>query len=124
MTNWRGGYEYCEQHERPSPCPVCYEVPERGNTGQKESNNAHSFPNGKTVEDVVKQPSHYTAGGIETIDYIAAKLGAEALAGYLVGNCLKYLSRAGRKDDALQDYKKAQVYLGWLIKHIETGSIK
>lgn len=76
------------------------------------------------MTDVVNHPDHYTAGGIETIDYIAAKLPPEALAGYLVGNCLKYLSRAGRKDEALQDCKKAAVYLGWLIKYMETGSIR
>lgn len=76
------------------------------------------------MTDIVKNPSHYTAGGIETIDYIAAKLGKDALAGYLVGNCIKYVSRAGLKDDALQDYKKAQVYLGWLINLIETDKIR
>lgn len=76
------------------------------------------------MSDLVKNPSHYTAGGIETIDYIAAKLDGEPLVGYLVGNCLKYLSRAGRKDDTLQDYKKAQVYLGWLVNYLENGRIK
>lgn len=74
--------------------------------------------------DVVRQPSHYTAGGIETIDYLQAKLHPDEFQGYLRGNCLKYLSRAGRKGDELEDYRKAAVYLDWLIKFIDSGYIK
>ena len=52
--------------------------------------------------DMVNSPPHYTAGGIETIDYIKAKLSAEGYRGYLQGNLLKYASRIGKKgsDDA------------------------
>jgi hypothetical protein len=67
------------------------------------------------VGDAVHAPNHYTVGGIETIDYIRAKLTVEELRGYYRGNLLKYLSRARHKD-GLQDYKKAQVYLTWLIE--------
>lgn len=67
------------------------------------------------VGDAVNAPNHYTVGGIETIDYIRAKLTVEELRGYYLGNLLKYLSRARHKD-GLQDYKKAQVYLTWLIE--------
>lgn len=72
--------------------------------------------------DVVNQPSHYTVGGIETIDYMAAKSSPEEFRGHLRLTALKYMSRAGYKDDALQDFKKARVYLDWLINHIESGS--
>lgn len=65
--------------------------------------------------DRVNQPSHYTAGGIEVIEYIRAKLTPEQLKGYYVGNLLKYLSRADHKG-GVEDYKKAQVYLKWLIE--------
>ena len=52
--------------------------------------------------DMVNSPPHYTAGGIETIDYIKAKLSPEGYRGYLQGNLLKYASRIGKKgsDDA------------------------
>ena len=52
--------------------------------------------------DMVNSPPHYTAGGIETIDYIKAKLSPEGYRGYLHGNLLKYASRIGKKgsDDA------------------------
>lgn len=66
--------------------------------------------------DVVHQPSHYTDGGIETIDYIRAKLSPDEFVGYCKGNCLKYLSRAGKKSkNELEDYEKAKVYLDWLL---------
>lgn len=65
--------------------------------------------------DNIKNPSHYTDGGIETIDYIRAKLSKDEFKGYCKGNCLKYISRAGKKGDELEDLKKAQVYLGWAI---------
>lgn len=75
-------------------------------------------------KDDVNQPEHYTYGGIETIDYMQAKSSPEEFRGHLRLTAMKYLSRAGHKDDILKDYKKAAVYLNWLIKYIETGSIK
>ena len=66
--------------------------------------------------DPVNKPSHYLSGGIETIDYIRAKLTPEQFHGYLLGNCLKYLSRAQGKGSTWQDYQKAQVYLKWLVE--------
>ena len=74
--------------------------------------------------DKINSPSHYTVGGIEAIDFMAAKSTPEELRGYLRLSVLKYLSRAGHKDDALQEYKKAQVFLGWLVHHMETGKIR
>ena len=60
-------------------------------------------------------PDHYKVGGIEAIDYVQAKLSPEEYRGYLRGNALKYLSRAGHKDDTTQDYKKAQWFIERLI---------
>lgn len=55
-------------------------------------------------------PNHYKIGGIETIDFIEAKLSPEEFAGYCRGNMLKYIARAGHKDDAGQDMRKALWY--------------
>lgn len=66
--------------------------------------------------DNINHPAHYTAGGIECIDYLAAKLSADELRGFLRGNVLKYLSRAGKKGGALPDYQKAKWYLDRLIR--------
>jgi hypothetical protein len=51
-------------------------------------------------------PGHYKDGGIETIDYIRAKLSDVEFKGYLKGNAIKYLSRAELKGGE-EDYKKA-----------------
>jgi len=60
--------------------------------------------------DMVNHPPHYTAGGIETIDDIQAKLTPEEFRGYLRGNILKYSSRAGLKGDADEDLGKMVWY--------------
>lgn len=66
----------------------------------------------KPKNDVVNNPDHYTAGGIETIDFIEAK-GLD----YHLGNVVKYVSRAGKKSaDSLEDLKKAQWYLNRAIQ--------
>jgi hypothetical protein len=66
----------------------------------------------KPKHDIVNNPAHYTAGGIETIDFIEAK-GLD----YHLGNVVKYVSRAGKKSaDSLEDLKKAQWYLNRAIE--------
>lgn len=52
--------------------------------------------------DDINHPSHYTQGDIEVIDYIEDKK-----LGYRLGNVVKYVSRAGHKDDAIKDLKKS-----------------
>jgi len=68
----------------------------------------------KSKSDAIN-PDHYKVGGIETIEYLQAKLSKEEFAGYCRGNALKYLSRAGHKDDAAQEYRKAIWYIERLI---------
>lgn len=68
-------------------------------------------------KDMVNHPSHY-GGGIEVIDYIRDKLTPEGFTEYCCGNVLKYISR-WRKKDGVQDLKKAQVYLEWMIESAE-----
>lgn len=64
--------------------------------------------------DMVNHPPHYTAGGIETIDFIEAKK-----LGYNLGNVVKYVSRSALKGDQLENLKKAQWYLNREIKQLE-----
>lgn len=73
----------------------------------------------KPKVDMVNHPPHYTAGGIETIDYIKAKLTPEEFIGYLKGSVIKYTSRAGKKDDIVQDLEKAQWYMNRQIKALK-----
>lgn len=65
-------------------------------------------------------PNHYQDGGIQTIDYIEAKN-----LNFHLGNAIKYISRAGKKGDKLEDLKKAQWYLNREIERVqnERGSV-
>jgi len=58
------------------------------------------------TKDNVNSPTHYTTGGIETIDYIEAKS-----LNYNLGNVVKYVSRSDYKGKKLEDLKKARWYL-------------
>ena len=69
-------------------------------------------------DDKVNHPSHYTFGEIEVIDYIRDKMTPDEFQGYCMGNILKYVSRHKHKN-GVEDLKKAQVYLGWLIESEE-----
>lgn len=68
--------------------------------------------------DPVNKPSHYRAGDTyETIRVIEAWGLAKD---YFLGNVVKYISRAGLKNDkALEDLKKAQWYLNRKISNME-----
>lgn len=76
------------------------------------------FENKSNVEDKVNSPSHYNAGEIECIDAIAAALTLDELKGFIRGNVIKYLWRMEHKG-GLEDLKKAQWYLSYLIKKLE-----
>jgi hypothetical protein len=77
-----------------------------------------SSPSTNTVKpyatDMINSPPHYTAGGIETIDFIEAKK-----LGYNLGNVVKYITRSNLKGDRLENLKKAQWYLNREIKNEE-----
>ena len=68
------------------------------------------------MKDVVNHPDHYTDGGIETIDFIEAKK-----LPYHLGNAVKYISRAGKKDPekTIEDLKKAVWYINRYISKLE-----
>ena len=71
----------------------------------------------------VNHPSHYNQGEIEVIDYIE-----DQNLGFCLGNAVKYISRAGYKQDyqiqdqkekTIEDINKAIWYLERRIKEIE-----
>jgi hypothetical protein len=71
------------------------------------------------MTDMVNSPPHYTAGGIETIDFMEAKSTKEELCGHLRLTALKYLSRGPYKANPAEDYKKARWYIDRLIRTLE-----
>lgn len=66
--------------------------------------------------DNVNHPAHYTDGNIEVIDFIEDKK-----LGYHLGNAVKYISRAGKKDPGktAEDLRKAVWYLNRYIEKLE-----
>lgn len=74
------------------------------------------------AHDPVNRPSHYTQGGIECIDAIEAALGPEGFAAYCRGNVIKYTWRAGLKDAAAQDARKAEWYARRLAESQERAA--
>jgi len=71
--------------------------------------------------DLVNHPPHYTAGRIECLDAIESALTGEtdAFAGFLRAQVIKYTWRAGKKQDAAEDAKKAVFYLQRYIQRQE-----
>ena len=66
-------------------------------------------------QEAVNHPGHY--GGDTT--YEAIKVIEAWGLGFSLGNCLKYLCRAGRKGDALEDLLKSRWYLDREIQRLE-----
>ena len=67
-----------------------------------------SSTHGTVANDPVNHPSHYTDGKIEVIDFIEDKK-----LGFHLGNAVKYIARAGKKDPAktVEDLEKAIWYI-------------
>jgi hypothetical protein len=67
---------------------------------------AHTVqPHSEKVKDAIN-PQHYKSGGLEAIDVIEA-----FQLPFLTGNVIKYILRAGKKGDYLEDIRKALWYL-------------
>ena len=73
-------------------------------TGQ-EDNSQCAGPT-KSTDDLINRPAHYTShpSGIECIRITEHM-------NFCLGNAMKYIWRAGKKDDIVEDLKKARWYL-------------
>lgn len=71
------------------------------------------------MTDMINHPPHYLKGDptYETIKVIEA-WGLD----FCLGNAIKYISRAGKKGDAVEDLKKARWYLTREIERLEVHS--
>lgn len=81
----------------------------------------HEPPREERLHDPVNHPAHYTSGGIEVIEAIEAwELG------FNLGNAVKYIARAGKKDPArtVEDLQKARWYLNREIQRLAAESAK
>lgn len=93
-------------------CPQRYEMKAPCNCGAGELN--AMVPQ----KEAVDHPDHY---GGEDNPYEAIKVIEAWRLGFCLGNTVKYISRAGKKDAAkeLEDLQKALWYLNRRIKHLE-----
>ena len=65
-------------------------------------------------KEMVNHPQHYNFGKLEAIEVIE-----DWKLGFNLGNAVKYISRAGHKDDIIQDLKKSLWYLQREIDRLE-----
>jgi hypothetical protein len=95
-------YGYLDDPEDCGDCHKCWdrEIPGTEPTEIKAQN-----------EDLVNHPSHYTQGGMETIEEMELIFGVEAVMDYCLLNAWKYRARAPYKGNPEQDMDKANWYL-------------
>ena len=72
----------------------------------------------KPNKEFVNHPQHY--GGKDN-PYEAIKVIEAWNLGFCLGNTIKYISRAGKKDDTIQELEKALWYLKREIKTLKNG---
>lgn len=70
--------------------------------------------------DNVKHPSHYAEGRKYEPKDVIRDWGLN----FNLGSAVKYVARAGRKDDIVQDLKKAQEFIQFEIDAIEEERVK
>lgn len=68
------------------------------------------------MNDVVKNPKHYCYSKFEPKDVIR-----EWGLNFNLGSCVKYIARAGRKDDIIQDLSKAKQFLEFEIEYLKNN---
>ena len=68
----------------------------------------------------VKHPDHYTAGRKFEPKDVIRDWGLN----FNLGSAVKYIARAGRKDDIIQDLSKAKEYIDFEIEAIKTERCK
>lgn len=67
--------------------------------------------------------THYKELSVQPWDAMRAWMTRPEFMGFLRGNAIKYLARAGAKDAKLQDLKKARHYLDKLIEEMEGDGV-
>lgn len=68
-------------------------------------------------KEEINHPARYGGDTVyECIKVLKAWLPVEEYKGFLRGNAIKYLCRAGKKDEVVQELKKAKWYIDKLIE--------
>ena len=80
---------------------------------EDSGNELHEVPN-----DMVDDPNHYQAGGLECIDVMEQLYGREAVESWIKLTIFKYIWRADKKNGA-QDVDKIRWYSEKLVKMLK-----
>lgn len=114
-TEYKGcdGCYYEWLGESDTPCCECKHRFEPGTMARLKAKDCFKPKEEKADDeiDMVNHPQHYSAHGIEPIDYIESHD-----LNFNLGNVIKYISRAPYKGTELEDLKKAKCYLEREIK--------
>lgn len=94
--------------------------------GLKDQNDTAYRERQKGIDSAVNHPSHYTSGKFEVIDIIEDQLGLEGLRGFCLGNTIKYICRAGKKNPSklIEDLEKAEWYLHHYLHQVHLAAAK
>ena len=72
-----------------------------------------------SADETMVGGDHYTKMDVAPWTAMEAWMTTEQFEGFLRGNAIKYLARAGEKGPCLQDYRKAHHYMTKLIEVLE-----
>ena len=71
------------------------------------------------MSDIISNPDHYIKGR----KYEPRKVIEDWELDFYLGNALKYIARAGRKDNAIEDLEKAKQYLDFEIEKLSNKKV-
>lgn len=97
-----GKCKYVQHYRNEAPCSTCEDC---------------SNWEGVEMKEEINHPERY--GGdtpYECIKVLKAWLSKEEYEGFLRGNAIKYICRLGKKDEKVQELKKARWYIDKLIE--------
>lgn len=65
----------------------------------------------------MSEPDYYAGNGLSPIGaFKQGLISKEEYKGFLIGNVIKYVVRAGKKDNAIEDLKKARTYIDFYLE--------
>lgn len=113
MADAGGAFEHADGNESAENGPSCTET---GRLGAESGIEVAESPIRCAPAETVDDPAWYTFGAVETIDKVEAVVdGLPAVPAFLLGQVVRYVDRAGRKDDAEVDLGKANNYAHRLV---------
>lgn len=74
-----------------------------------------------TVTTRTEEEDKHYSGTIQPLEFMQANMSKDEFIGFLKGNVIKYVSRAGKKrgSSVKEDLLKAKRYLGWWIAALD-----